>query len=154
MIQRRAGRHGVHGELRALPAFPRLPERFEAHAIGWKSEFYAELVFQLAVRRPFVLGIKTPRQRAQTGGFDVLFGRRLDSHQHRGVGDDILRRCRRVVAHVEDIAWTLVGYGRIDGAANVLDMDAIKNLSAFHYALRGACLEIDERTAAGAVNTC
>jgi hypothetical protein len=48
----------------ALPPLPCFPEGLEAHAIGWKGELYAELVFQLAVRHPFVLGIKTPRQRA------------------------------------------------------------------------------------------
>jgi hypothetical protein len=35
-----AERPGVHMNP-ALPPLPRFPKRFEAHAIGWKGEFYA-----------------------------------------------------------------------------------------------------------------
>ena len=42
---------------------------------------------------------------------------------------------------------------RIDHAGDVLDMDAVEDLAALHDALGGACLEIDERVAAGAIDS-
>src|SRR5208282_4051206 len=44
-------------------------------------------------------------------------------------------------------------HGGIDRAPYVLDMDTIEDLAAFHDALRGPGLEIDERIAAGAVDS-
>src|ERR1700730_15100076 len=59
-------------------ALPRFPKRFEAHAIGRKGELYAELVFQLAVRHPFVLGIQTSRHWRHTGGRAIAWCRELE----------------------------------------------------------------------------
>src|SRR5262249_9742187 len=132
---------------------PRLPKRLEPYAIGWKSKPHPKLVFEFSVRYPLVLRIKTARQGRQIGGLEILFWRRLNSHQHRGIHNDILRRRGRIVADIKNAALALMDNGGINCAADVFDMNAVGDMAALHDTPRGAGLEAYERIAARPVNS-
>ncbi|NJO35628.1 MAG: hypothetical protein HC869_23690 [Rhodospirillales bacterium] len=125
------------GEKFRFPAKARRP-----FAIVGYSTFYAQILADARIAHPLALGPETGRHAAQARRFEGKRRRNGQPEQLCGIGHDILRRGRLVIADVIDAVPGILVDRRRQDPRDVFDMDAIEHLARLDDAPGRAGLEM------------
>ena len=137
----------VWRDLKSL--FCALGDGFEPLDVRRIGQGDAQLGFHPGVRDLLALGVKASGHRRQAR-IGRVGGRRAGQPQQLGtVGDDVLGCGGKIVRHVKDVVARADIQGRVDGGRNVIDVDAIGDLSRLEDTPCGAGAELINGASSG-----